>query len=413
MNNFIKNASHYGDILAIPFFALLIMYFYNIEDKTPTEYVLLFFGVSGFLLDILYSYLFFYIYIVNIIYMSSRYSYKDMPIDILISNYWDGTVLNNYTPTIRYTGVSNSNGYGTSQYLPYNVFNVLPFSSQRNGNTGYGILETSPWSSGSSDNVNPGATTPTITIDLNYYVRNFDYSRLRCILVGGGGGGGGAGASNGRPTGGGGGSGGFIMFELSLTARHQSSSLTLSVGGAGDGGRGSARTGGGSGGGGVGQRGGVGGATSLTYYSGNSGGTSNVIAYGGDCGYSYWGGAGGNNSFSGNGLSIIYNFPGKAGSNGASGGTTGIGGTGPLFNQNYDRNLIGNQHILTFNPFDTTGDANIGRGRYMSVNTYDSYAQPSAAGGLGGGGGYNYNTNYGWGGGPGSCGYARVFFIMN
>ena len=33
-NNFIKNCSHYGDILAIPFFALLAIYFYNIEDKS-------------------------------------------------------------------------------------------------------------------------------------------------------------------------------------------------------------------------------------------------------------------------------------------------------------------------------------------------------------------------------------------
>jgi len=59
MKNFIKNGSHYGDILAIPFFTLLIYYFYNIENKTPTEYVLLFFGVCGFLLDILYTYIFF------------------------------------------------------------------------------------------------------------------------------------------------------------------------------------------------------------------------------------------------------------------------------------------------------------------------------------------------------------------
>lgn len=59
MKNFIKNVSHYGDILAIPFFALLTLYFYNIEDKTPTEYVLLFFAVCGFLLDILYTYIFF------------------------------------------------------------------------------------------------------------------------------------------------------------------------------------------------------------------------------------------------------------------------------------------------------------------------------------------------------------------
>ena len=57
-NNFIKNFSHYGDILAIPFFALLVIYFYNIEDKSIIEYALLCFSISGFILDILYTYIF-------------------------------------------------------------------------------------------------------------------------------------------------------------------------------------------------------------------------------------------------------------------------------------------------------------------------------------------------------------------
>jgi hypothetical protein len=57
-NNFIKNSSHYGDILAIPFFALLTIYFYNIEEKSIIEYVLLYFSISGFILDIFYTYIF-------------------------------------------------------------------------------------------------------------------------------------------------------------------------------------------------------------------------------------------------------------------------------------------------------------------------------------------------------------------
>ena len=57
-NNFIKNFSHYGDILAIPLFALLVIYFYNIEDKSTIEYILLLFSISGFILDILYTYIF-------------------------------------------------------------------------------------------------------------------------------------------------------------------------------------------------------------------------------------------------------------------------------------------------------------------------------------------------------------------
>jgi len=58
MRNIIGNLSHYGDILAIPFFALLVIYFYNIENKTVFEYILFYFSISGFILDILYTYVF-------------------------------------------------------------------------------------------------------------------------------------------------------------------------------------------------------------------------------------------------------------------------------------------------------------------------------------------------------------------
>jgi hypothetical protein len=53
-----ENLSHYGDILAIPFFALLSFYFYNIEEKSPLEYLLFAFSLSGFILDIFYTHLF-------------------------------------------------------------------------------------------------------------------------------------------------------------------------------------------------------------------------------------------------------------------------------------------------------------------------------------------------------------------
>ena len=56
---FIYNLSHYGDILAIPFFLLLTIYFYNLEEKTTMEYIFLFFSFSGFILDVLYTYIFF------------------------------------------------------------------------------------------------------------------------------------------------------------------------------------------------------------------------------------------------------------------------------------------------------------------------------------------------------------------
>jgi len=56
----IENLNHYGDILAIPFFALLSYYFYMIENKTPTEYILFIFSVSGFILDMVYTYIYVY-----------------------------------------------------------------------------------------------------------------------------------------------------------------------------------------------------------------------------------------------------------------------------------------------------------------------------------------------------------------
>ena len=52
--------SNIGDILAIPFFSLLVFYFYNIKNKTKLEYLLYLFSISGFILDIIFTYLFVY-----------------------------------------------------------------------------------------------------------------------------------------------------------------------------------------------------------------------------------------------------------------------------------------------------------------------------------------------------------------
>lgn len=60
MKDFWNNLSHYGDMLAIPFFFIAIVYFYEKESQTPLENLLLFFSISGFILDILYTGLFFY-----------------------------------------------------------------------------------------------------------------------------------------------------------------------------------------------------------------------------------------------------------------------------------------------------------------------------------------------------------------
>lgn len=53
MYNHINNFSHYGDIIAIPFFAMLVIYFCNIKNKTPIEYILLCFSIVGLLFDII------------------------------------------------------------------------------------------------------------------------------------------------------------------------------------------------------------------------------------------------------------------------------------------------------------------------------------------------------------------------
>ena len=57
-SDIINNSSHYGDILAIPFFALLVIYFYNIKNKSTLEYLLFYFSIAGFVLDILYTIMF-------------------------------------------------------------------------------------------------------------------------------------------------------------------------------------------------------------------------------------------------------------------------------------------------------------------------------------------------------------------
>ena len=57
-NYIMDNLSHFGDILAIPFFAMLVIYFYKIQEKSTTEYILLLFSISGLILDILYTRLF-------------------------------------------------------------------------------------------------------------------------------------------------------------------------------------------------------------------------------------------------------------------------------------------------------------------------------------------------------------------
>jgi hypothetical protein len=54
----ISNLSKYADILAIPFFLLLSIYFYNKKNKTPLEHVFLLFSVAGLVLDTIFTFIF-------------------------------------------------------------------------------------------------------------------------------------------------------------------------------------------------------------------------------------------------------------------------------------------------------------------------------------------------------------------
>lgn len=57
MNNALNNISHIGDIFAIPLFLLTFLYFYEIEEKSLVEYILLFFSLSGLLLDSIFTFI--------------------------------------------------------------------------------------------------------------------------------------------------------------------------------------------------------------------------------------------------------------------------------------------------------------------------------------------------------------------
>ena len=53
-----KNIVHYGDILAVPCFFIAFLYFYNKENKTLLEIFLMLFVLCGFIVDLIFSYLF-------------------------------------------------------------------------------------------------------------------------------------------------------------------------------------------------------------------------------------------------------------------------------------------------------------------------------------------------------------------
>jgi hypothetical protein len=53
-----QNISHIGDLIAIPFFCLLIYYFYNKREKTIIENILFLFSIGGLIADLLFTFFF-------------------------------------------------------------------------------------------------------------------------------------------------------------------------------------------------------------------------------------------------------------------------------------------------------------------------------------------------------------------
>lgn len=52
------NISHYGDILAIPCFLIVFIYFYNMKHKTLIEYLIMLFILVCFIGDIIFTIIF-------------------------------------------------------------------------------------------------------------------------------------------------------------------------------------------------------------------------------------------------------------------------------------------------------------------------------------------------------------------
>jgi len=50
--------AHYGDMIAIPFFIITLIYFFNIENKTNLEYLIILFLTIALIFDVVFTYIF-------------------------------------------------------------------------------------------------------------------------------------------------------------------------------------------------------------------------------------------------------------------------------------------------------------------------------------------------------------------
>ena len=55
-----KNISHWADIVAVPFFLLLTIYFHKKPQKSLLEWILMCFALGGLVADIVFTYGFLY-----------------------------------------------------------------------------------------------------------------------------------------------------------------------------------------------------------------------------------------------------------------------------------------------------------------------------------------------------------------
>ena len=346
----------------------------------------------------------------------SLYFYKDISLNRVVDDSGASSSISNFTPAINYKTKTNASGNNNIILVPYNnTNNVIPYNILIRADNG-----TTFWNSTtyfSSETQSPGTTNSSTQEILNSFVNNtsFKYSKIRCILIGGSAGGSGGGASNARVTGAGGGSGAYLSFDLFLDDSHPNSTLTLTAGGSGNGGRGANRSSGNSGAGGYGQLGGSGAASSLAYYSASNNQTSTFSANGGIRATTRTETSpGGTVVITANHTyNEIYSNAGKIGNAGSSGGTNGNGGDGPLVNVINLANsyTYGSDNVPTYslpNPIPTSGPFPFNP---WTNTTIANNADGANYGGKGGLGGPNYNTNIGYGGLGGTGGFARIYFF--
>jgi len=50
--------AHYGDMILIPFFIITLIYFFNIENKTNLEYLIILFLTITLICDVVFTYIF-------------------------------------------------------------------------------------------------------------------------------------------------------------------------------------------------------------------------------------------------------------------------------------------------------------------------------------------------------------------